>query len=227
MDTILLWELVSIHTCAIALCFILLKFMIKPYQATGESRYLGLPLGFGFLGLSHLFSAYTFFAPSAYHDEVVWFQLSARSFAFAFLALTYYFSKKPSKNSRLWWNIAFSVLIVAVLMCFILVGISPQLAGTAYRTGEIYARIFNVICLTYISIHIVRVYLKKHEPRKGRIALGFIQFAISQALLIIWAAYMNLTVFWVAMALLLSGLCFIVVVSYQAFYRPKNEQGYE
>ncbi|HSV50446.1 MAG TPA: hypothetical protein VLH35_09015 [Candidatus Acidoferrales bacterium] len=201
--------------------------MTKPYRVTGESRYLGLPLGFGFLGLSHLFSAYTFFAPPAYRDEVVWFQLSARSFAFAFLALTYYFSKKPSKNSRLWWNITLSVLVVALLMCFILAGISSQLASTAYRAGEIYARLFNVICLTYISIHIVRVYLKKHEPRKGRIALGFIQFAISQALLIIWAAYVNYTAFWVAMALLLSGLCFIVVVSYQAFYRPKKEQGYE
>ncbi len=219
MDTILVAELVSIHACAIILCFILLKFMIKPYQVTGESRYLGLPLGFGFLGASHIFSAYTFFAPPLYHDVVVWFQLSARSFAFAFLALTYYFSKKPSQNSRLWWNVALSVLIVALMMSFILVFIAPQSAVSGYRTGEAYARIFNVICLSYISIHTIRSYLKNHEAATGRTALGYIQFAVSQSLLIIWATYWDYTAFWGAMALLLSGLSFFVFVSYQAFYR--------
>lgn len=53
MDTILAIELVSIDIIVIVICGILLKFMIKPYQATGENRYLGLPLGFGVLGLTY------------------------------------------------------------------------------------------------------------------------------------------------------------------------------
>ena len=53
MDPILAAELISIDVTVIILCGILLKFMIKPYQATGENRYLGLPLGFGVLGLTY------------------------------------------------------------------------------------------------------------------------------------------------------------------------------
>jgi hypothetical protein len=224
MDIVLLTELISIHAVAIALCAILVYFMMKPYKVTGESRYLGLPLGFGFLGLSHFFSAYTFFAPSEFHDPVVWLQLSARSFAFAFLALSYYFAKKPSQNSRVWWNITLSILTVALMMTFVGALISPQ-SSTAYLQEDMYFRIFNVVCLSFISIHTFRIYLKKNERATASTAFGFIQLALSQFLLIFWAAYLNLSVFWVAMLLLLSGLTTLVVISYRALYRSRELRG--
>jgi hypothetical protein len=224
MDAVLLAELVSIHACAIALCFVLVYFMVKPYRVTGESRYLGLPLGFGFLGLSHFLSAYTFFAPTDFHDAVVWLQLAARPFAFAFLALSYYFAKKPSQNSRVWLNLTLSILTVALMVMFVGVAISPQ-STIAYLQQDMYFRIFNVVCLSFISIHTLRISLKKNEPATGSTAFGYIQLALSQFLLIFWAVYLNLSVFWVAMLLLLSGLTTLVVVSYRAFHRSRKLRG--
>jgi hypothetical protein len=224
MDSVLLTELISIHAAAIALCAVLVYFMIKPYKVTGESRYLGLPLGFGFLGLSHLLSSYTFFAPTEFHDPVVWLQLSARSFAFAFLALSYYFAKKPSQNSRVWWNLTLSILIVALMVTFVGVVISPQ-SSTAYLQEDMYFRIFNVVCIGFISIHTLRIFLRKNEKATGSTAFGFIQLALSQFLLIFWAAYLNLTVFWVALLLLLTGLTTLVAVSYRAFHRSRELRG--
>jgi hypothetical protein len=224
MDPTLLTELLSIHGIAIALCIVLVYFMIKPYKVTGESRYLGLPLGFGFLALSHFLSSYTFFAPTDFHDAVVWLQLSARAFAFAFLALSYYFAKKPSKNSRVWWNMTLSILIVALMMSFVWVVISPQ-SKSAYLLGEACFRVFNVVCLVFICIHTLRIYLKKNEPAIGSTAFGYIQLALSQFLLIFWATYLNLMIFWAAMILLVSGLSFIVAVSYHALYRSRTLRG--
>jgi hypothetical protein len=40
--------LILIEIVSAILCFVLLRSMIKPYRTTGEGRYLGLPLGFGF-----------------------------------------------------------------------------------------------------------------------------------------------------------------------------------
>lgn len=224
MDTVLLTELVSIHAAAIALCLVLVYFMSKPYKVMGESRYLGLPLGFGFLGLSHFFSAYTFFAPPTLHDPVVWLQFTARSFAFAFLALSYYFAKKPSQNSRVWWNLTLSILTVALMATFVGVAISPQ-STTAYLQQDMYFRIFNVVCLGFISIHTLRIFIKKKEVATGSTAFGYIQLALSQFLLIFWVAYLNQTVFWIAMLLLLSGLTTLVLVSYRAFNRSRTLRG--
>jgi hypothetical protein len=48
---------VVVEIASAILCFILLVFMIKPYRLTREGRYLGLPLGFSFLGVSYFLGA--------------------------------------------------------------------------------------------------------------------------------------------------------------------------
>jgi hypothetical protein len=224
MDAFLVTELVSIHAAAIVLCVVLLRFMIEPYRLTGESRYLGLPLGFGFLGLSHFLSALTFYTPVPYQEVVVYLQLFARSFAFAFLAVTYYFSKKPSKNSRILWNITFSILIVALAMSFILVVGSPQFDLSTYHAAEICTRIFNVACLTYITIHTTRSYLDDPKNTARWLPVGYSLFAVSQCLVLIWVFSLNINIFVAAMALLLLGLAVLVIGSYLAFYRPNTEE---
>jgi hypothetical protein len=45
---------VSVEIVSALLCFALLRFMYKPYKLTRESRYLGLPLGFAFLGIAEI-----------------------------------------------------------------------------------------------------------------------------------------------------------------------------
>jgi hypothetical protein len=230
MDPILAIELISIDVTMIVLCGILLKFMIKPYQVTGENRYLGLPLGFGVLGLAYfigIISVIGFFEPLPYTDAINWLQLSLRSFAFAFLALTYYFSRKTTPKSRIWWNIALSALIVVLLVSSAIVVIIPQFGESAYRISGAYTRVFNVLCLVFISSYTLRSYMKKRDPATGGSALGYIQLAISQFLLIFWFAYWNYNIFWTAMVFLLFGISLFLFVSYNAFYRPKKGQEFK
>ena len=49
---------IIVEVVSTIICVILVKFMFKPYRLTGEGRYLGLPLGFGFLGLSYFIAAF-------------------------------------------------------------------------------------------------------------------------------------------------------------------------
>src|SRR5512139_685409 len=95
-------ERITIEVVSAIACFILVRFMIKPFRLTGETRYLGLPLGFGFLGVTYTFSALSF-SPIGDFASTKWVQLFLRAFAFLFLAVTYYFSTS-TKKPRLLWN---------------------------------------------------------------------------------------------------------------------------
>jgi hypothetical protein len=224
MDAFLVAELVSIHAAVIVLCIVLLRFMIEPYRLTRESRYLGLPLGFAFLAISHFLSALTFYTPAGYQTMVIYLQLFARSFAFAFLALTYYFSGKPSKNSRILWNVTFSLLIVALAGSFVLVIGSPEFDVSTYRAGELCTRIFNVLCLAYITVHTARIYFKDPKNTAKWLPVGYSLFAVSQALVLIWVFSLNSNIFISAMVLLLLGVAILVAGSYLAFYKTDIEE---
>lgn len=218
MNPYLLLTLVSIHAAAVTLCVVILYFMAKPFRATGDTKYLGLPLGFGFLGLSHVLSATTFFTPLPYLSMVVYLQLFARSFAFAFLAITYYFSSSTSEKSRIAINITLSVLIVASTLAFIIIVASPWLAFSTFQVAEVYTRIFNVACLTYMAAYTLRRHVHKPDPTTIWIPQSYILLAMSQFLLFIWGVDHSYTAFSGAMVLLLTGLSVFVIVSYQAFY---------
>ena len=78
---------VIVEVVSAIICFILVRYMIKPYSLTKEGRYLGLPLGFTFLGASYVISALAY--TELYHfSDFLWIQLLARTFAFVFLAVT-------------------------------------------------------------------------------------------------------------------------------------------
>ncbi len=122
---------VTVEVVSVIVCFILVKYMIRPYWLTREARYLGLPLGFGFLGISYAISAIAY--TGLYHFfELLWIQFLARTFAFVFLAMTYYFSKKTSKNTRILWDLAFSLLIVSLIALFLVLFIFPQVTLNTY-----------------------------------------------------------------------------------------------
>ncbi len=102
------------------ICFILVRFMMKPYQYMGESRYIGLPLGFAFLGMSYIFMGLAlYFESFLFVEELKWLQLFTQAYAFAFLVVTYYFSKKAFDHSRLRWRIAFAGLIFAAIVSYL------------------------------------------------------------------------------------------------------------
>jgi hypothetical protein len=194
--------------------------MIKPYWLTREVRYLGLPLGFGFLGVSYLISAIAY-TELFYFVELLWIQFLARTFAFVFLAVTYYFSKKISKNIRLLWNITFSLLIVCLVGLFLVSFIFPQITASSYNASQLYVRVFNVICLSYIAIHTLKSHISKPDPTTIWTPLGFILLAISQYSLLFWYNDNSLAAFTGSLVLRLMALTVFLVVSYRSFHKRK------
>jgi hypothetical protein len=208
---------VSYEVIAAVICFILVWFMVKPYRFTKKGRYAGLPLAFGFLGASYLFSALTYALPSFINLDMLWFQLIARTFAFVFLSATYFFSKKVSEKSQFLWNITFSGIVVAIVMLVIAILFLPQLNFENYRVASSYVRVFIVISLVYVIIHTLRNHTAKPDSTILT-PLGYILLAISQYSLIIWATDVSMIAFWVALGLRLGALAIFLFVTYVTFY---------
>ena len=214
---------VTVEAVSAFICFILLWFMVKPYRLTREDRYLGLPLGFGFLGLSYIFGVVAFSIPDYFFRGLDWLQLIARTLAFTFLAVTYYFSRKPLKNSRIIWDITFSLLIITITS-LVAVGITiTGLSSNIYQTTEVYVRIINIICIVYISFQTLRSHLEEPDPSTIWIPFGFIMLGVSQYSLLIWAIDKGLVAFWGALALRLVALIIFLSVSYNTFYKRRNK----
>ena len=214
---------ITVEAVSVIICVILVKFMIKPYKLTGESRYLGLPLGFIFLCVSYSIAIIAYLKPANFFKELLWLQALTRTFAFVFLAATYYFSKKPIKNTHLIWNITFSALIVILVSLFIVTIIAPQIAAPAYTSTQLYMRIFNIICLTYIAIQTINSHIKKPDPTTIWTPFGFILLGISQYSLLAWYVDSSYSAFIGALAIRLVGLSVFLMVTYQTFYRSKNK----
>ena len=214
---------VAYEVTSAILCFILVWFMTKPYRFTKESRYVGLPLAFGLLGGSYFFSALAYAQPSFFPEEILWFQLFARTFAFVFLATTYYFSNKHSKASQLLRNVTFSVIVVAILTSVVAVIFMPQLNFASYRIASEYVRIFIIICLLYIIIQTIRSHLAKPDSTTLSFPLGYILLALSQYSIIIWAVDGSMLAWWVALGLRWGALAIFLLVAYLAFYGAQKK----
>jgi hypothetical protein len=195
--------------------------MIKPYQLTGESRYLGLPLGFGFLGLTYALSAFAYFQPNVLGTATLYVQLVLRAFAFIFLTVTYYFSRKRAESTRWVWNTTLIVLVIAFLTSFVVVSI-PEAALPNYQDASALIRVFNLICIVYICAHTLRSHIEAPDPETIWIPLGYILLGISQYSLIVYAVDNSMTAFWSALAIRWAGLALFLVVSYRSFYSIKK-----
>jgi len=213
-------ERITIEVVSAIACFILVRFMIKPFRLTGESRYLGLPLGFGFLGVSYAFSALSYSSIFAFSNSA-WVQLFVRAFAFLFLAVTYYFSKSE-KKPKLLWNMTLGLLAAILTIVILLAIISPPFLWPDYRLNQAYVRVFDLICLSYISIHALKSHIEQPDPTTLMSPLGFILLGFGQYSLLIWAVDASLFAFFGALALRLAGLAVFLYVSYRTFYSSEK-----
>jgi hypothetical protein len=162
---------------------------------------------------THAFSFYPVFTV----NSLTWFQLLARPFAFAFLTFTYFYSKKSS-TKRLPWDITLSALLVALVFLFILVFVAPQFAVSNYRFLTICVRIFNIICLLYISAHTLRSHLEAKDSKTILIPFGYVFLAISQYSLFIWAVDHGDFPFYGGLLLRWIGLALFLLTAYRSFY---------
>ncbi len=200
------------------LCFILVWFMAKPYRLTGDARFLGLPLGFGIMGVSHVIATTV-----ALSKDLSWFMLLFRTFSFAFLATTYFFSSKSSKKNQQFWNITISALIVVLIALSLLVVVAPQTVWENDSNVQIYCRVFMMLFLSYIIVYTVRSHVKKPDPMTLWIPFGFIFLAISQYSLLLFYVEPSRVAFYGSFALRFAGLAVFLIVAYQTFYRFSKE----
>ena len=215
--------LVMVEVVSAILCFVLLRFMIKPYQATGESRYLGLPAGFGFLGVSYVFMGVAlYFESSLFINEIKWIQLFTQAYAFAFLATTYYFSNKPAKNTRLQWDITYAGLVFIAVVSYLVVFEPPMFGLPTYKTVDEYFRLFSIICLAYISIHTLRSHVSRPNPKTIWIPLSYLLLGFSQYSFLVWSLDSSSSAYAGAHLLRLSGLLIFLFVVYQSFYSTRG-----
>ena len=195
--------------------------MIKPYQITKENRYLGLPLGFGFLGASYALSAIVYFQPYFLGTGTIYLQTIVRSFAFVFLCVTYYFSRKNAENSRWLWNTILVLLIIVFFTSLILFSI-PQVSLPNYQLTSGVLRVFNLICIVYLCAHTLRSHLETPDSDTIWSPFGYILLGISQYSLIIYASDNSMSAWWGALAIRWAGLAIFLIIAYRSFSSPKK-----
>lgn len=201
--------------------------MIKPYLITRESRYLGLPIGFGILGVTYAVSAFLFSQLYIFGNGTIYIQLVLRTFAFIFLVITYYFSRKSGENKRWIWNTTIALLIMGAVISFVLVSIPDVVASVGYQNLSFFVRVFNLVCIGYLIAHTLRSHIETPDPETIWIPLGYILFAISQGLLIIYAidtttSASSMTAWWSALAIRWAALSVFLFVAYRSFYSVKK-----
>ena len=198
--------------------------MIKPYLATREGRYLGLPLGFGFLGTSYALSSIAHASAAYPANDLYWLQLVMRPFAFAFLTFTYYFSNKTS-NKRHLWDMSLSAILVALTALFILFVVAPQIAISNYRVLGIFVRAFNLTCLIYITIHTLQRNLENTNSRTILTPLAFFLLAVSQYSLLAWSieGQGGDFAFYGGIVIRFMGLIALVFVAVRSFFIKQAE----
>jgi hypothetical protein len=217
----LIW--IALEAIAAIACVILVRFMMIPYQLTGEGRYIGLPLGFGILGISYITTLISFIEPFYATLPITWIIHLTRTFAFVFLATTYYFSNKPVKKTRLLSDLILSSLVIILITLSLFLVIIPEFTVTNYENAQLFIRIIGVICLSYVAIFTLNTYVKNKEQTTLWIPMGFILLAISQIILLLWYFYSVNIVVWGGLALRFAGLAIFLLVAYQTFYRPRKK----
>ncbi|MGD6852124.1 MAG: hypothetical protein ACQCN6_08705 [Candidatus Bathyarchaeia archaeon] len=202
---------------AAIICLVLVWFMSKPYKLTRKVSHLGLPLGFGFLGISFILGGISIskIFPS---NDAFWLPSLTKTFAFIFIAVAYFFTTKNSEQKRRAGDITIGILIIALVASILLAFAAPQFALDYIATNQ-YLRIFNVFCLIYIVIHTLNRHIKNLDPTTIWIPLGFIFLAISQYSLLFWYIDYSFSAFVGALILRFIGLGIFLFVAYRSFYR--------
>ena len=199
------------------ICFILVWYMAKPYRLTGKASFLGLPLGFGIMGISHVIATSV-----AFSRDLSWLMLLFRTFSFAFLATVYLFSSRSSKKIQQLWNISISAIIVTLIALSLLLFIAPQNIWQNFDAAQIYYRVFMLIFLCYIIFYTFRTHVKAPDPMTIWIPFGFIFLAISQYSFFIWSFDFTDAALWGGFVFRLAGLSIFLVVAYRTFNNSKE-----
>jgi hypothetical protein len=209
------------------LCFVLVRSMMRTYLFTGENRYIGLPFGFAFLGLSFLFMAIAFSSnPSHFSMEMKWVGLFSGAYAFAFLSLTYYFSGKSyERNARLLWQSIFSALMVAMVISFVIVFAPPVLTLPTYQDADRYISGVEIVLASYIIFYTLRTHASKPDPKTIWAPIGYALLAFAEYSSLIWSLDSSFSALVGGYLIRITGLLVFLYVSYQVFVERPDATG--
>jgi hypothetical protein len=221
MDNIIL---VLIEGVSAAITFILVWFMAKPYRMTGESRFLGLPIGFAFLGVSYVFmGASLSLGESSLLDATKWLQLFSGAYAFVFLSVTYYLSSETrEQKARMLMQALTSLMLLMLILVFIIVFLPPAFAFPSYKAADEYFRLFNMSLALYVTIQALKSHVLRPEPKTIVAPLGYALLAFSQYSFLIWSIDSSFSAFIGAHVIRMAGLLVFLFVSYKAMIAPRN-----
>jgi hypothetical protein len=206
------------------LCFVLVRFMMRAYFFIDENRYIGLPFGFAFLGLSYLFMAIAFSSNlSHFPEEIKWVGLFSEAYAFAFLALTYHFSGKSyERNARLVWQSMFSALMVTMVISFVIVFAPPVLTLPTYQDADRYISGLEIVLVSYIVVYTLRKHASKPDPKTIWAPIGYALLAFAEYSSLIWSLDSSFSALVGAYLIRITGLLIFLYISYQVFVERPN-----
>lgn len=206
------------------LCFVLARFMMKAYLFTGESRYIGLPFGFVFLGMSYVFMAMALFSNlSHFPEEMKWVGVFSEAYAFAFLALTYYFSGKSyDRNARLLWQFVFSGLMVVLIISFVIVFAPPVLTLPTYQDADRYISGLEIVLASYMVFYTLRNHASNPDSKTIWAPIGYGLLAFAEYSSLIWSLDSSFSALVGAYLIRIAGLLVFLHISYQVFVETPN-----
>lgn len=213
---------IAVEVISAILYIILVKFMMKPYALTREGRYLGLPLGFAFLGTSEIILAAGIIQPN---NELMTLSVVTRTFSFVFLSATYYYSKKPAKNTRIFWDTTLSLIIVVFATLCLLLIIAPKFDLQSQGLLGSVLRILELFCISYICIYTIRNHVKSPDPTTVLIPFGYVLLGMSQYSQLIRVVDENYAyglAFMGGLAFRFIAIAVFIFVSFRSFYLSKK-----
>jgi hypothetical protein len=215
---------VLVEGVSAAIAFVLVWFMVKPYRMTGENRFLGLPIGFAFLGVSYIFmGASLSLGESSLLDDVRWLQLFTGAYAFVFIAVTYHLSfETREQKARLLMQAFASLTVLVSIFLFVVVFLPPVLAFPSYKAADEYFRVFNMMLALYVTLQTLRSHALNPESKTILAPLGYALLAFSQYSFLIWSLDSSFSAFIGAHAIRIVGLLVFLFVSYEAIIARKN-----
>lgn len=218
--------LIVIEGFSAVLAFILVRFMIKPFRVTGEGRYLGLPFGFGLLGVSYVFMGVALcLSNPLIIERTKWLQLFTGAYAFVFLAVTYYFSRiKTSRKVRPLTQAIIALLILMLVFLFITFFLPPVFVLPSYKAADEYFRLFNMILAIYITIETLVGHVQEPNPKTVLAPLGYALLAFSQYSFLVWSLDSSFSAFAGAHIIRVASLLVFLFVSYRAIIAPHKPQ---
>jgi hypothetical protein len=118
------------------------------------------------------------------------------------------------------WDVTLSAIIVALTSLAIFLFVAPQLAIGNYGVLSIYVRIFNIVCLLYITIHTLRSHLIAQDSKTILTPFGYLFLLIGQYSLLIWNTgdITNEIPFYGGLVLRWIGLVLFLLIAYRTFF---------